>query len=218
MSFRKKIRYALKAREAWKIFVDAFGWKHSFDAGRPLDCEGRPIPWYTYPAIEFIRGLRLNDCRVFEYGSGNSSIFWAQRVSHIYAVENDSAWADEVRSKKIKNLNVVTSNNREDYVNTPLSIGGMFDIVVVDGRYRNDCAGIAVDVVRDDGMIIFDNADWYPDACELIRSRDWSQIDFSGLGPINSYAWTTAVFIKSRNKFSRDSGFKPLGGNPGGAE
>lgn len=216
MSFRKKIRYALKALEVWKIISEIQGWKHSFNQGRPLDGEGSPIPWYTYPAIEFLRGLRLNDCRVFEYGSGNSSIFWAQRVSHISAVENDPAWADEVRSKNTKNLNVITSISREDYVNTPLSLGGLFDIVIVDGRYRKDCASIAVDIVGNDGMIIFDNADWYPDACELIRSRGWYQIDFSGLGPINPYAWTTSIFIKSSNKFDRNSTPKPLGGNPEG--
>lgn len=217
MSFRKKIRYTLKALEAWQTVADALGWKRSFQKGRPLDGEGRPIPWYTYPAIEFIRGLRLNECRVFEYGSGNSSIFWAQRVSEISAVENNPAWADEVRSQNIENLKVITSIGREDYVKAPFSVGGTFDIVIVDGRYRKDCAGIAVDVVGDDGMIIFDNADWYPEACELIRSKDWYQIDFTGLGPINSYVWTTAVFIKSSNKLGRDSSFKPSGGNPDGA-
>ena len=216
MRLRKKIRYILKAREVWQIVAYTLGWKQSFHEGRPIDADGKPIPWYTYPAIEFIRGLRLNECRVFEYGSVNSSIFWAQRVSHISAVENDPTWADEVRSQNIENLNIITSHTLEDYVTSPLSVGGKFDIVIVDGRYRKDCAGIAVEVVEDDGMIIFDNADWYSGACELLRSKGWFQIDFSGLGPINSYAWTTAVFIKSNNKFSRDLNFKPLGWNPKG--
>jgi hypothetical protein len=123
----------------------------------------------------------------------------------------------DIDEKKIENLKVITFTNREDYASSPFLVGGIFDIVIVDGRYRKDCAGIAVDVVTDDGMILFDNADWYPQACELIRSKGWYQIDFSGLGPINSYAWTTAVFIKSGNKFSRNSSFKPLGGNPEGA-
>jgi SAM-dependent methyltransferase len=216
MRIKKKIRYALKAWEAWMLFIDIFGWKQSFEEGRPLDFEGMPIPWYTYPAIEFIRGLKLNDCRVFEFGSGNGSIFWAKRVKTVFAVENDPAWANEVRSKNIKNLNIITSLNREDYINAPYSVGGLFDIVIVDGRYRKACADVAVNVVAEDGLIIFDNADWYPDACELIRSKNWFQIDFSGLGPINSYAWTTAVFIKSTSKLGRNSSFKPLGWNPEG--
>jgi hypothetical protein len=213
MNFRTKIRYLLKAREAWKIIADLLGWKQSFQKGRPIDGNGKAIPWYTYPAIEFIRGLRLNECRVFEYGSGNSSVFWAQRVNQIFAVENDPTWADEVRSQNIKNLHVITSTDRDDYVKTPFSLGGNFDIVIIDGRYRKDCVYTAIDVVGDDGMIIFDNADWYPEACKLIRLKGWYQIDFSGLGPINPYAWTTAVFIKSSNKFGRDSSFKPSGVN-----
>lgn len=211
MKLRKWARYALKAREAWKIIADLFGWKRSFNEGRPLDGEGRPIPWYTYPAIEFIRTLRLDGCRVFEYGSGNSSFFWAQRVMQVIAVESNPVWADEVRSKKVENLTLITLEKKDDYVKAPLSAGGQFDIVVVDGRYRRECAVVAADIVNDQGMIIFDNADWYPDACSLIRSRGWLQIDFSGLGPIAPFPWTTSVFIKSRMSFERNSSYALIG-------
>lgn len=217
MGVRAWVRYLRKSRETWSVVSEVMGWGKSFKNFRPLDRNGDPIPWYTYPAIEFVRGLKLDDCKVFEYGSGNSSIFWAGRVGEIIAVENDPAWADEVRARGVKNLRVITSKVREEYINLPLAFGGGFDIVIIDGRYRKECAEIAVGVVNNNGMIIFDNADWYPEACGIIRSNGWFQICFSGLGPINSYAWTTAVFIKSSNKFPLNQDFRPLGGNPDGA-
>ncbi len=212
MNLRKWVRYTLKAIEAWQLTADTYGWKRSLSEGRPLDGEGRPIPWYTYPAIEFIRTLQLDDSRVFEYGSGNSSFFWAQRVKQVIAVENNPVWAGEVRLKMVKNLTLITAEEKDAYVQAPLSVGGMFDIVVIDGRYRRECAVVATEAVGDHGMIIFDNADWYPDACSFIRSRGWFQIDFSGMGPINPYAWTTAVFIKSRLSFERSSSYALIGG------
>lgn len=214
---RKRIRYALKARETWKVIADSLGWKRSFDERRPLDGQGNPIPWYTYPAIEYLRNLQLNDCRVFEYGSGNSSLFWAERVKQVVAVENNPAWADEVRARNVSNLMVITAVDKDEYVNTPLRVGGRFDIVIIDGRHRTDCAAVAADLVDDQGLIIFDNADWYPKACILIRSKGWLQIDFSGLGPINPHAWTTSLFVRSSVRISHIPNFSPVGGNPDGA-
>ncbi len=101
--------------------------------------------------------------------------------------------------------------DRDDYVKTPFSLGGNFDIVIIDGRYRKDCAETAIDVVRDGGIIIFDNADWYPEVCELIRLKGWFQIDFSGLGPIAPFPWTTSVFIKSSVSFERNSTYTLIG-------
>ena len=159
MSFRGLIRYVLKMQETWRIIADLQGWKRSFKEGRPLDGEGRSIPWYTYPAIEFIRSLQLNESKVFEYGAGNSSVFWAGCTKKVIAVENDPAWADEIRLKNISNLTVLTMESREDYINAPTSIDEIFDIVIIDGRYRKDCANIATKIISEHGIIIFDNSD-----------------------------------------------------------
>ncbi len=217
MKIRKIIRYWRKAREAWNVIAYKAGWRLSFLEGRPVDEYGQPIPWYTYPAIEFIRSLDLKNCRVFEYGCGNSSMFWAKQAAEVFAVENDTGWAQKVRDLLIPNLVVFEAVDNEQYIQMPFEVGGTFDIVVVDGRNRRACAAIACRVVNQAGMIIFDNADWYPDACADLRSQGWFQVDFSGLGPINPYAWTTAVFLKTNALFKRNAIVMPTGGNPSGA-
>jgi hypothetical protein len=121
-----------------------------------------------------------------------------------------------VRESKEMHLTVIEAAERSDYVAMPKTVGGKFDIVIVDGRFRRSCAEVACEVVSDTGMIIFDNADWYPDACADLRAKGWFEIDFSGLGPINPYAWTTAVFLRTTTQFPRQNDFLPTGGNPGG--
>lgn len=217
MSIRKWVRQLKKAHETWSIVSDQLGWKNSFLQGRPVDGSGQPIPWYTYPAIEFLRSLDLASSRVFEYGCGNSSIFWASRAKEVFAVENDVQWANTVRALAVPHLTILEATDKRPYVDAPLAVGGEFDIVIVDGRHRRACAAVACRIVSERGMIIFDNADWYPDACADIRALGWFQIDFSGLGPINPYAWTTAAFVKSPVQFPHNGAISPTGGNAAGA-
>lgn len=209
---KKTVRYFRKAWETWQIVAMQLGWRKSFESGRPVDALGMPIPWHTYPAIEFLNTLNYAGRRVFEYGCGNSSIFWASRVNEIFAVENDPNWAAAMRNLDVPGLTIIQAQVREEYVNSPKNLGGRFDVVIIDGRWRRACANIACDVVKDGGMIIFDNADWYPDACSDLRSRGWFQVDFSGLGPINPYAWTTAIFFKFDMPFERLENVRPTGG------
>src|SRR5215471_14401630 len=46
------------------------GWLESLLREKPVDKAGAPIPWYTYPAIDFIEARIGRRLRVFEYGSG----------------------------------------------------------------------------------------------------------------------------------------------------
>jgi hypothetical protein len=46
--------------------------------------------------------------RVFEYGAGNSSLWWASRVAEVVSVEHDAAWAELVQSRAPANLTVVS--------------------------------------------------------------------------------------------------------------
>ena len=210
---RMLYRYVRKAFEAWAVISQELGWEKSFLSGRPVDGKGEPIPWYTYPAIEFLKSLDLSKSRVFEYGCGNSSIFWAKRTRAVFAVENNAEWAHIVRDLNVPGLTVIEAVDRDTYIGAVEAAGGEFDVVVVDGRFRRACVQVASKVVREGGMIVFDNADWYPDACDDLRRKGWFQVDFSGLGPINPYAWTTAVFLKTPAVFQRLPDVFPVGGN-----
>jgi hypothetical protein len=58
------------------------------------------LPWWTYQAIDHVSGFlagRGYRARVFEYGSGASTLWLARRCSSLDAVEHHAQWAARVR-------------------------------------------------------------------------------------------------------------------------
>src|SRR5437762_2857857 len=80
------------------------GWLRSFREERCVDAEGRPLPWLTYPAIEFLAARVRPEMRVFEYGSGQSTLWWAARVRQVISCEHDPAWAERLRDQLPANV------------------------------------------------------------------------------------------------------------------
>jgi hypothetical protein len=66
-------------------------------------------PWYTPKANQFLEKKIKNINRIFEFGSGNSSIWFAERTKEYIAVENDSSWYTQV-TKKLKEKNLINTN------------------------------------------------------------------------------------------------------------
>jgi hypothetical protein len=50
------------------------------------------IPWITFGAIRFLKRLLTKEMVVYEFGSGGSTLFFANRVKRVYSVEHDEKW------------------------------------------------------------------------------------------------------------------------------
>ncbi len=50
------------------------------------------LPWLTFDAQDFIAGRLRTAPRVFEYGSGGSTLYWLDRGATCVSVEHDEAW------------------------------------------------------------------------------------------------------------------------------
>jgi hypothetical protein len=182
------------------LFEKEYGHHQSVLLGKPVDADLNPIPWYTYPAIEYLKQFDFSDKNIFEYGSGNSSIFWASLASTVTSVEVDSAWFEIINNSKISNLSIHLKEQKSDYVNFIGNANRLYDLIVIDGAYRYDCARAAIKHLCDDGLIILDNSERYPELCLNLRNYDLIQVDFFGFGPINYYTWTTSLFFQKNWK------------------
>lgn len=79
----------------WPALAAEYGrWRD--DQRRHVQPLARGIPWLTFGAIEFLEQRLRPDMRVFEYGSGDSTIFFASRVAAVFSVEHDPAWSRHV--------------------------------------------------------------------------------------------------------------------------
>jgi hypothetical protein len=71
------------------------GWFKSFKDKLPVDAEGKPLPWFTYPSILFLNERLTKTMNLFEYGTGNSTLYFASRVQQVISVEHDQRWYDK---------------------------------------------------------------------------------------------------------------------------
>ena len=167
----------------------------SFTEQKSVNKHNEPIPWYSYPCIEYLSNLDFRQKRIFEYGSGNSSAFWAQRCRQIVSVEDNEEWHQIVSAKLAANQTLLLVPVREPYI-AAVSHGGRPDVIIVDGSHRFACAEAAAKALAPGGMIILDNSDWHPKTAAMLRGSGLIQVDFTGFNPINYYVTTTSVFLR----------------------
>jgi hypothetical protein len=201
-------------RAIWKLYPDVwlkqiknfatlskgYGQLASMKKWSCLDSKGDPIPWYTYPTIEYLANFDFSAMKVFEYGSGNSSLWWAKRCRSLISIENDRLWYDKIKQTgaALANFDYRFEEDKSKYVHQEEISGS--DIVIIDGFHRPECADHFLQHKKDGNLdptlLIFDNSDWFPKTiARLNKELNWIQVDFSGFGPINEYTWTTTIFI-----------------------
>jgi hypothetical protein len=200
---RRRIAPLLQQTRNFNALARKYGQYASIRSRSCVDAAGEAIPWYTYPAIEFLGNLTTEPLSLFEYGSGNSTIWSAKRVSHIVSVEHDRAWYDQVKQKTptAQNLEYIWSE-QDCYEGQIARYQKEFDIIVIDGIRRPGCAQHALAHIKSFGgsIVILDNSDWYPALTGFItKELGWSRVDMSGFGPINDYTWTTSIWMNQES-------------------
>lgn len=179
-----------------RTLLFGLGQMRSFLSWRCQNGAGMPIPWFTYAAIEYLENLDLSGKSVFEFGAGTSTMFWSRLGANVVAVEFDEAWVQHLRSLRLPGATILHGSGMESYVGALKRAGQRFDIIVIDGRYRDRCADEAIAHLAERGMIVLDNADWLPVSCGKLRDADLIQVDFSDFGPICPWRWTTSFFLR----------------------
>jgi precorrin-6B methylase 2 len=204
------IKGFIKSLKNYKILSCQFGQFHSMRKNESIDKQGEPIPWYTYPSIEYIKQLDFSKKSVFEFGSGNSTRFWAKRCKDIVAVEDDQNWFEKIKKLLPSNANYLFCATEEEYSKSISTFEHDFDVIIIDGNYRYECAIEALKKLKEDGFIILDNSDWKEKTSELLRNADLIEVDMAGFGPLNGYTWTTSFYFKRGVKLSPKEAQMPL--------
>jgi len=127
----------------------------------------KETPWFGEAVISFmLENIKPTDT-VFEYGSGGSTVWFAEMAKSVVSVEHDLKWYESVRKVIADNVNLIYVPPDEVFDKEYLSesygaIGGRsfkeyvstidpfeeFDWVVIDGRARNQCIKHSVDKFR----------------------------------------------------------------------
>ena len=73
-------------------YLNGNGYWRSIFTRRCEDRAGNPIPWLTYPAISLLSAFDFRDSTVLEFGSGNSTLWWAGRSRSVTSIETSIDW------------------------------------------------------------------------------------------------------------------------------
>jgi hypothetical protein len=190
--------------------VDEYGYLNTVSEQKSIDSSHQPIPWFTYPAIEYLSQLDLREKRIFEWGSGNSSAFFAKRCKQIISVESDEEWYNYGTRNLLPNQQIFLRNEL-NFSEAIEEFSSKFDLIIVDSLRRYECALKAIQFLESGGLIILDNSDWYPNTSSLLRkSGNLIEIDMHGFGPINGYSWTTSLYFHRDFQFISKGDRQPI--------
>lgn len=193
------------------------GWLISVRQKRSVGGQGQPLPWLTYSLINFIEPKLGKTLSMFEYGCGNSTLWFANRVKHIQSVDHDEVWYEEVRAQMPANVKLIlervnTKQNystitflecgdENSYSSSITRTGQFYDIVLVDGIYRSNSVLHSINCLTKEGVIILDNVDYIEStkATDHLKEAGFRRIDFWGMCPIVHHDSCTAIFYRDGN-------------------
>ena len=211
--------FSEKFSKAIEMLQKEFGLERSIDEKVCVDRDGNPIPWYTFPAIEYLSQFDYSEKKIFEFGCGNSSLFWAKQAKQVISIEDNPNWFEKWQNEFHEaNLDVRWRDEGEIYENAIFEEESLFDVIVVDGKRRADCCRTAVCKLAPGGMIILDDSDRintsleYKKSVEILKNADLIQVDFYGFCPMNNYTKTTSLFLRRDFNFESKYEVQPING------
>lgn len=186
----------------------------------PVELLELDVPWWTFASADLVEGFLKTrpQARVFEWGSGASSIWLAKRAASVTSVEHDADWAKVMEPMVLDNNQILVVEPVLDEVGTGVrsskpGFEGLdfteyvaaidnqpagLDLIVIDGRAREACLDKALPKLAPGGLIVFDNVDRE----RYVRAIENSSIPVAvtwtrGLTPSLPYPTRTAVIARA---------------------
>jgi predicted O-methyltransferase YrrM len=206
-----------RIQDFWRVFRAGF-----YLLKRPQDfipyfqygllCGKTPLelgmPWWSFGSVREVEKIIRKNMKVFEFGSGGSTIFLAERAAAVTFVEDEEGWAAAVRKeaqkRNLNNLEVLVRpydffEGREFEASAYLNSlqEKSYDLIVVDGKeegvqVRDRCFWRAEAFIRKGGVIVVDDSYRYPQIKKTNKSKRWKA--FKGAGYCRAGVTETTVF------------------------
>ncbi|MFA0809844.1 hypothetical protein [Microbulbifer epialgicus] len=184
-------------------YLQVTGWLESFKRGYPCDAEGSALPWMNYPVIGFLQERLSKDLTVFEFGSGFSTRFYAERTASVQSVEDNPKWFEIMTKQLPQNANIAfqAADKDGEYCRAIKNLDKKFQLIVVDGRDRVNCFKQSLSCLTDDGVILLDDStrEKYGPAITLGEAAGFKVLHFEGMKPTATGLHRTSLFYKPGN-------------------
>lgn len=185
-------------------FIISSGLWRSIKNNTPFDQSGKPLPWICYPMITFLKERLKKDMILFEYGSGYSTLFFADYVREVYSVEYDEVWYKKINAlnKKLSNIHVAYKALNDGYAESIANLEEkLFDVIFIDGRKRVQCCMFSINFLKDNGIVILDDSERekYQEAFTFFARQGFAHISLRGMKPTDCRETQSTIFYKRGN-------------------
>jgi hypothetical protein len=188
------------SRMAKQIVLDP-GLIQSIPFRHPLDSAWElGEPWWPAPAIRHLDEQLPANARVFEWGSGGSTVWLARRGADVVAIESEREWhrlvserVPEADVRFVPGTDTGTLRSEpelrdhgqhffDEYVAAIEDFpDGAFDLIIIDGIARCECARRATSKVKPNGLVVLDDTNWeHLFAPAFLSFRGWEVTRFRG--------------------------------------
>lgn len=164
--------------------------------------KGEPLPWYTYPSIDFLKNRSYEDKIILEFGGGQSTLWWARRAKSVVTLEGDLTWFNRIKHHMPGNVDLNCVSMANVVINTAQvekiihsKPHTQYDVIIIDGLYRYEMIPIALRMMAQDGIIICDNAEGYG-FYEGFKESGLNRVDFFGNAPGVILPHATSIFFR----------------------
>lgn len=180
---------------------------------RPLTPLVEGTPFLSFGAIRWLEANLRPGMKIFEYGSGGSTVFFALRGCLLTSVEGRLGWAEQVSNRiqemepeirsRVEVRHVDTEGNRfDDLVRYAVEVrnGGPWDLVLVDSHERHMCIWAAWEHVKPGRWLLLDNSDepYYADVPSILASCGFKRLKHPGPGLGFGRRWATQTTVWQR--------------------
>ena len=179
--------------------------KSLFNKRLPIDYA---LPWWSFRAIEYADTL-FPGKSIFEFGTGGSTVRYADVCKSITSVEDNEDWLkivqDRLNAKKVGNNHLIFCHfdfdHPEGFAESAYlaSYDGakQYDVVIIDGRDKSfkeriTCFRHVEPSIKEGGVIVVD--DWWRYTELLGSNRAKSVKVFESVGPCRYGVTSTAFF------------------------
>jgi hypothetical protein len=214
--------YILTPFIAFFNFIFKTGFFYSWIYKESLDNNKKPLPWISYSAIDYLSKLDLSKFIIFEYGSGNSTIWYLDKFKKIYSVENNDEYRKnlifkiskiqqkEKNEKSLAPLEIFYENDVSKYNNYINNFSFSFDVIMIDGAFeREECVDQVIKHVKQfsNKLIILDNADIFSKAAKkIVNELDYFRICF--FSPCNNMTRNNLTSFFFNKKYLNEITYK----------
>jgi hypothetical protein len=170
-------------------------------------------PWWNHRAIRAVERELPPHGHVFEWGSGGSTLWFADRGYRITAVESEQEWADRVHdacpAADVRHIPGRTTGSMrseplfrdhgshyfDDYVHAiDQEPDDSIEVILIDGLCRSECAAASVRKVAPGGMVILDDSNYEFLAAAFTPFSGWETRRVRGFKRIGLPIFETTVF------------------------